>query len=441
SSNKIISFINIRNYSTISKKKILICGNDIPGLSLALFLKKKGVSSEIVDSGNNSKNDTGIVLTNNCYNAFKNNGGGTVADELLNNSTQLNGIGYFSKYGQSYGFLNFLEYFKNIQPSNSIVFSSSESKIKEILTSQCIQSNRGEGSVSFKKGLKIKKISENEKQQQQTQQQEEGDGVFITFSNSHIKVHYDMVIGSSNCYESQDPVREYLSDKLEKSTIQDSLFGKESSMLRYFSTVINNTAELSPPIITTQFQREKKLTSFILPNNKIALSGSFLKKQLKQNEIDNNNTNFKNYVSGEFSIFEDLGAHNIVSLQDNQTELTLSTISDFTFKSYAHNSLCLIGDAADKLPQDNLFGTVIGIEDASKLVQIITKDEEYKSIPKQLQEFNKDRVTRMDQHMKVFMNDKRSIFDYHFLLLLLGKYYLKMVYSGKSQYKRLKNLI
>ncbi|KAN0023312.1 hypothetical protein ACTFIU_011482 [Dictyostelium citrinum] len=429
--------------STFSKKKILISGNDVVGLSLALFLKKKGISSEVVESNHSKLDDTGIILTHKNLQAYRDYVGDGLVERISKNGNKLSGSGYFLKNGDPLGVLNFNKYSKS--NGDIIALSTTESKLKEILSQECLKPFKdGEGVVSFKKSIfKIKKVHEENSNNNNNQidinnNNNNNNNIYLTFTNSSIKNYYDLIVGSMDPTEKNniDPIREYVIEK-NKQFIEPSIYQNRIQQSYSFNTIVDCSFPLVPPILITQFLQGKKLVSFILPNKKVALTGTFT----KETQINLEPSKFNQMVSNEFKQIEDVNVHSIVSLSDNQNELNLFKVPQTHLTNITHNSIVLIGNTADYLPHDNVFITSIGIEDANKLVHLLVdnnNNNNTNNIQTLLNKFNNDRKVRLAKFMKSIKDDQNIIFRSSKVFFLIGKFYLKFHYFSKRQYNRFK---
>ncbi|KAM9955309.1 hypothetical protein ACTFIW_002367 [Dictyostelium discoideum] len=441
SSTKITQFGNRFYSSTFSKKKVLISGNDVVGLSLALFLKKKGISSEIVESTHTKIDDTGVVLTHKNLQTYKDYVGDSLVERITKNGNRLNSAGYFAKNGDTYGVLNFTKYSK--LKDDITMLSTTESKLKEILTHECSKPfKEGEGVVSFKKSIfKIKKV--HEENSNNNNNNNELDNIYITFTNSTNKNYYDLIVGSMDPTEKNnvDPVREYVVEK-NKQFVEPSIYDNRTEQSYSFNTIVDCSFPLVPPLLITQFLKGKKLVSFILPNKKVALTGTFT----RESQITTESSKYNQMVSNEFKQIEDVNVHSIVSLLDNQNELNLFKVPQTHLANITHNSIVLIGNTADYLPHDNVYITSIGIEDANKLAQLLienntTNNNNNNNIQTLLSKFNNDRKVRLTKFMKAIKEDQKIILRSSKVFFLVGKLYLKFHYLSKRQYNRFKDLL
>ncbi|KAK5578521.1 hypothetical protein RB653_008193 [Dictyostelium firmibasis] len=436
--------------STLSKKKILISGNDVVGLSLALFLKKKGISSEIVESNHSKLNDTGIILTHKNLQAYKDYVGENLLERIINNGNKLNGSGYFAKNGDAYGNLNFSKYSKS--NDDITLLSTTESKLKEILTHECLKSLKdGEGIVTFKKSIfKIKKVHEENKENNSNNNDkneiDNSNNIYLTFTNSTNKNYYDLIIGSMDPTEKNniDPIREYVIEKNTPQFIEPSIYKQRIEQTYSFNTIVDCNFSLVPPLLITQFLKGKKLVSFLLPNKKVALTGTFT----RETQITVEPSKYNQLVSSVFKQIEDVNVHSIVSLYDNQNELNLFKVPQTHLTNITHNSIVLIGNTADYLPHDNVFITSIGIEDANKLTQLLIENNNNNNnnnntsnIQTLLSKFNDDRKIRLAKFMKFIKKDHNIIFNSGKVFFIIGKYYLKFHYFSKKQYNHFKDLL
>ncbi|KAF2072638.1 hypothetical protein CYY_006040 [Polysphondylium violaceum] len=432
-----------RGYCTVSAtpvhlrdKKILINGSDIAGLSLGLFLKKKGISCDIVDTNSTITTTTtqmvqnsirkttsevkpnvgGVVVYNHVYDLLKKLG---VYDQLLEKSLQLEGSCFTERDGAAYGIFNFIKLKQEKNP-----LSISEADMKDILLSECLKFKPSEGIVSIKKSTKIKSIQQSPNSNNNNNNNNK---VMITFSNSPVKVSYDALIGSANSIENVDTVRQYLFDKLDK----EPSFYKDT---HYFSTIVKKCNQPDIPMINTQFAYEKKLVTFPISSTQVAISGSFFKPRLPPH-------NHKHLIFHEFYDMEDVNSHNIISFQDSATEnIALGKVDEQMLKSYSLDNICLIGDAADKLPYDNLLITSIAIEDANQLADSIGQSTS-SNLSESISKFDRQRQTRMtNKYLPIIKAEQSIIFRPDWLVYLFGKYYFKYFCSGKKQLKRLKSL-
>jgi len=417
----------------------LINGSDIAGLSLGLFLKKKGISCDIVDTNSTITTTTtsvkssgvtktttevkpnigGVVIYNHVHDLLKKLG---VYDQTLEKSQQLEGSCYTERDGAAYGIFNFIKLKQEKNP-----FSISESELKDILIAECLKFNKSEGTISIKKSTKIKSIHPTNNNNNTKTTTTSNNKVMITFSNSSVKVSYDALIGSANSIENVDTVRQFLFDKLEKvpNFYTDT---------HYFSTIIKKCNQPDIPMINTQFAYEKKLVTFPLSSNHVAISGSFFKPRLPPN-------NNKHLIFQEFYDMEDVNSHNVISFQDCAPEnIALAKVDDMILKSYALDNICLIGDAADRLPQDNLLVTSIALEDADQLADAISQSTS-PNLSESIAKFNRSRQTRMNtKYLPIMKTEQSIIFKPDWLVYLFGKYYFRYICSGKKQLKRLKSL-
>ncbi|KAN0029843.1 hypothetical protein ACTA71_007980 [Dictyostelium dimigraforme] len=453
-SNQIKSSSNILQFgkrfysSTLSnKKKILISGNDVVGLTLALFLKKKGISSEVCESTHTKTDDTGIILTQKNLQSYKDYAGDNLVEKITNNGSRLNGSGYFAKNGDSFGNVNFTKYSKS--KDDIIMLSTTESKLKEILANECLKPfKEGEGIISFKRNIfKIKKIHEeikendNDDNNNNIQINNGNNNIYLTFTSSTNKNYYDLIVGSMDPNEknSNDPIRDYVVEKNSPQFIEPSIYQHRMEQTYSFNTIVDCTFPLVPPLLITQFFKSKKLVSFILPNKKVALTGTFT----RESTITTEPSKYNQLVSGEFKQIEDVNVHSIVSLLDNQNELNLFKVPQNHLTNITHNSIVLIGNTADALPHDNVFITSIGIEDANRLVQLLVENNNNNNTNVQtlLGQFNNDRKIRLDKFMKSIKKDQKIIFRSSNIFFLIGKLFLKFHYLGRKQYNNFKNLL
>ncbi|KYQ89896.1 hypothetical protein DLAC_08459 [Tieghemostelium lacteum] len=400
---RIRAYSSNNNVSFIKDKKILINGSDVSGLSLALFLKKKGVSCEVVESNKATLgNQSGIILNRNSLQLYRETLGETLYEKLQSHSIPLSGNVISAIDGEIYKFQDYLSDKKSVENVETLPLSMNEHSLKQLLLEECEKVVRGEGIVKMLKGFKLKSLQQsNDKPQQQ---------VHVTFSNnSSLNIAYDLVIGSiAQRQDTLDQVREFLIDSGKVPLVDKYIKSSEiGSNIVSFSTVVPKTSTY-PPIITTQSNYDCRLVSFLMPDNQISLRGSFrLPKQTLSKESDS-----KSLIFQQFNLFEDLNAHNIISFSDasHSDMIKLREYQPKSMENYYNGNICVIGDSADAFTLDTIYDTSVGIEDAKDLSECLLNVNNGTTISEKLMKYNESRKNRVDRKLKSFLNDEFSIF-------------------------------
>ncbi|EFA85755.1 hypothetical protein PPL_00985 [Heterostelium album PN500] len=416
------SAANLTNSFNNRDKKILIHGSDVAGVSLALFLKKKGISSELVDTG--SRLDRGILISANASKALKQNG---VFESIYRKGKDVTSSIVTSKDGEIYGSCNFEKY------DPILPFALTEATFVETLLQECLSTPQsGEGSVKLRKGDQRLTLSLPKQQQQQQGQQQK---IYVGYSETS-KAAYDLVVGSEGYGQTSDllstsPVRNYL---LKDASVPQTT--QYAEQLYHFKTVINKPS-LFPAIVHQQFATEKRLLTFPLPNDRLAISGSFKRPLNQIGEPEN----ARNKIFNTFTDFEDIGAHTVISFLESAPEnLKLEKSDQHRLQSYISSTgnIVAISDAADKLASGSFESNFIGIEDAYRLSEMLSQSPE--SISQILESFNRDRQQRMKLILAAIDQQEKVVYKGGWQVRTLGKYYLKFYYSQRQQAKRLREL-
>ncbi|GAM26596.1 hypothetical protein SAMD00019534_097710, partial [Acytostelium subglobosum LB1] len=406
-------------------KKILIHGTDATGVSLALFLKRRGISSELVDTGSPStRSDRGMIIGGNEIRALKQNG---VFESIYRKSKDISSSVVASRDGDVYGQCQF----EKCLPT--LPFALTESTYVETLLQECLSTPQsGEGIVKLRRGETKLTLQQPKNQQVSTTNNK----IFVSYSETS-KAAYDLVVGcdphsNSNDIQSVSPVRSYML----RDATPNNIAEQYPEQLYHFRTVINRP-QLFPSIAMQQFATEKRLLTFPLPNDRLAVSGSF-KKPLQSSPVGDVP---RNKIFQTFLDFEDIGAHIITEFLESAPEsLKLEKTESNRLVSYISSAgnVVVIGEAADRLAGGSFESNFIGIEDAYQLAELISGSPT--SVDQLMVLFNQQRQTRIKSILETINHQEHIVYKGGWQVRLFGKYYLRRYFSQRSQSKRIRQI-
>ncbi|EGG17398.1 hypothetical protein DFA_08393 [Cavenderia fasciculata] len=437
-------------YIGYKDKKILIHGNDVGGVSLALFLKKKGISSELIEtkpiisSASSSSAiscytptfqslDRGYFISFSNASILKKYG---VFDNIHRKGFNINNQLTVSRDGDKYGSLAY----EKCSPSDSPIrlpFTMTESALIESLLSECLQTPQlGEGTVRIRK-QKIRSI-EQQPQQQQNNNNKDGKAL-VSFMDTGSRIGYDLVVGAdpfdyhhSHTVNANTPpnttvshIRQYILNRVPQT--------KESYTLYQFSTIANRPP-VFPAMVLRQFAKDKRMLAFPLPNERVAISGAFIRPPNTAQDPDNG----RNKVYHTMCDFEDLGAHTVVALQDSAPEnMKLERFDPIRLKDFVSGNIALMGEAADKFTLGSIESYSAAIEDANELAEILSTSNP-NQIEQSLARYNQQRQTRLSTIANAILEQDTFTFKGGWKITMLGTLYLKYFFAQFNQSKLVK---
>eukprot|EP01132_Coremiostelium_polycephalum_P008581 gene8581-10559_t len=402
---------SLNYYCTVSKyseKKILIQGDDVAGLALALFLKRRGISSELYETTSPVSTDHGIYLTDKCQSILKK----YKVDELKD-TEKIRHSSLTTFRGAVVDHQKHEEQEKQNQKPTPISISNVNLK-KQLIHEISNKFEKGQGKVKINRaGSKIKSV---------IQKSPELASITIANINSAANPFYDLVIGASTDVSVDSSSS---ADGNGTDPIRQCLIAKESEpfpfQYHHFTTVINRPS-VYPPVSFTSVAPERILVSYPLPNDKLAISGTF-KKSLFTKFNPDKAENPKSSIIPEYVDFEDITPHLITNIIDTAPEqFQIYKSPSKRLKNYANGNICVIGDAADYFSLDYLKRTEIGLMDADHLAECLVEED---SIPKALDRFNREKKLRMVPILNSIDKAHNMLFNGNRQWLLFKNYFIK----------------
>eukprot|EP01112_Ceratiomyxa_fruticulosa_P016255 TRINITY_DN4881_c0_g1_i1.p1 TRINITY_DN4881_c0_g1~~TRINITY_DN4881_c0_g1_i1.p1 ORF type:complete len:470 (-),score=86.02 TRINITY_DN4881_c0_g1_i1:246-1610(-) len=348
--NTVKSLLNTHHTS-----KVLICGGGISGLSTALALKKKGISSEVLE---HSKDFNANHLEH--RGAFVSITGGRALDDLnLYEQVKKEGtpIGYYyvtNSKGQTYGKLDFNKEFMSrfrVQP-----LGISARSLHKILLKECQKPpSSTEGSVRFTQKTSVVSIEKS------------NSDLKVHFTGNRVPQSYSIVVGADGW---NSKIRDLQFDPFDgyQTLTQPSGFGvvhlvvnapwgvDDESLLEMWGTG-------SRVCITPIGQNKLYVWGTFNSKMPIAMSKSGLQPSTKFLEHFDD---YKGYIP---QIIDELTTHGPGAVEVDYPR-------DVSVTKLVHANTVLVGSAAHAMAPNLHQSTGLSLEDAVELADCLSKDPE-----------------------------------------------------------------